>query len=104
MKRNVGNLSGIKTPQKAKVRAMPKAQGASYLDLYMRTKEKTRLEQEKSAVDKRKEQLESNLEELEQEIETLKKILPQEEKQTEGKERVKKKAPQKEWKTMTLDY
>lgn len=104
MKQKMGSLSDIKTPQRARVRAMPKGQGASYLDLYMRAKEKARLEEEKSAVDKRKEQLESNLEDLEQEIETLEKILPQEDKQIEDKQRVKKQAPQKEWKRMTLEY
>lgn len=83
---------------------MPKGQGASYLDLYIRAKEKARLEEEKSVVDKRKEQLESNLEDLEQEIETLKEILPQEDEQTKNKQRVKEKTPQKEWKRMTLEY
>lgn len=104
MKQKMGNLSDIKTPQKARIQAMPKAQGASYLDLYMRVKEKARLEQEKSVVDKRKEQLESNLQNLELEIETLKEILPQEDKQTRTREKVKKKALKKEWKTMPLDY
>lgn len=104
MKKKASGLSDIKTTQGAKVRAMPKRQGANYLDLYVLTKEKARLEEEKSVVDKRKEQLESNIKELEREIETLTKTLSQQDGQTVSPERVKKKAPQKEWKTMPLEY
>lgn len=104
MQQKMSGLSDIKTSQKARVHGTPKSAEASYLDLYILSKERDRLEQEKSVVDKRKEQLEANLEDLKQQIETLKKVVPQEGRQIGGREAIKKEVAKKEWKTMTLDY
>ncbi|MCG2676977.1 hypothetical protein L6386_00200 [bacterium] len=103
MKQKMGGLSDIRTPQREKMRSMPKAEGGDYLSLYMLTKEKERLKQEKSNVDKRKKNLEANLENVEKEIEKLEKMVPEEGKEIKKREVSKKKLP-REMKSMTLDY
>jgi len=105
MRRKASGLSDIKTSQKTKLHTMPKkVRDSDYLDLYLLTKEKDRLEQEKSAVDKRRKRLEENLKELQQQIETLQKAAAGEDGEAKDKEKVEKKISQKEWKTMTLGY
>lgn len=104
MGRNIGNLSNIKTTQKAKLRSRPKVGDSNYLDLYILDKEKARLEQEKSVVDKRKEQIEVNLKDIHCQIETLEKTAPQGGRQSKSKKPLKKAVSKKEWETMTLDY
>lgn len=105
MKQRASGLSDIKTSQKTKLHTVPKKiRDAGYLDLYLLSKEKARLEQEKSALDRRKKQLEENLEELQQQMEMLQKAAAEEDGEAKDKEKVKKRAPHKEWKTMPLEY
>lgn len=96
-------LFDMRTPQKIKMRSMPKA-GGNHLDLYMLIKEKDRLEQEKVNVDKRKKQLETNLKEINKDIKKLEKSLSEGKKELPVEEREKKKFPKKQIKTMTVDY
>lgn len=106
MPRDIGGLENIKTSQKAKIRCKPKVEGQEYLDLYMLGKEKERLGRYMRTVTKAKETTQVSLEEVEEEIKELEKTvpLPEEDKQTKLKKRTRKKAPQKEWKKMILDY
>jgi len=102
-------LRGIRTMRSSGKRSIPRVmQGSGYLDLYMRSKEKDRLEKEMAHLDKRKTENERRLGEIEKEIGTLKA-------QQEGRVNEEKRAvpaglpvvagiPQKKWKTMSVNF
>lgn len=104
MRQKLGGLSDIKTPQKTKVRSMPRTGGLNYLDLYMLTKEKDRLEQEKYIVEKRKKNVEENLESITEQLSEAGVPETNPDKSRKGKETVEKKRPRKDFKVMQIDY
>jgi hypothetical protein len=96
-------LRGIRTMRSGGKRSIPGVmQGSSYLDLYMRSKEKDRLEREMAHLDKRKTENEKRITEIEKEIGTLKA-------QEEGRVKKEKRAvpagiSRKKWKTMAVSF
>ena len=105
-KRGVSDLTGlrgIRTMRSGGMRSIPGVmQGSSYLDLYMRSKEKDRLEREMAHLDKRKKENERRIVEIEKEMGTLK---DQEEGAIkEEKREVQHAISQKKWKTMSVSF
>ena len=106
---NLTGLRGIRTLRSGGKRSIPRVmQGSSYLDLYIRSKERDRLEREMAHLDKRKKENERRIVEIEKEIGTLKA-------QEEGAIKAEKRAvpaglpamagiPQKKWKTMRVNF
>lgn len=104
MRQKLGGLSDIKTPQKTKLRSMPNMGGPNYLDLFMLTKEKDRLEQEQYNVDKRKKNIDKTLAEIKEQLSEAGALKTNVDKSNEQKKTLEKRKPKKEFKTMTLDY
>jgi len=104
LEQDLRGVSSIKTSQKSKVRAMPRAKGSEYLDLFLLGKNKTRLEKEKINVEKRNVQVGDDLKVIDKEISEL-------EGEISGKEPIKttaqgykKKVPKKPMKVMRFEY
>lgn len=101
---SIGGLSDIRTGIKAKIRSMPENPENKYLDLYVMTKRKARLELEKLAVEKREKGLKADLGDLKEGIKRI-------EKTVQGEAASKRKcrssgdaAQKKPFKTMDMDY
>lgn len=103
MRQTVGGLNEINTSQKAKIRSMPKSPGRDYLDLYLMTLEKDRLEQEKIQTEKRKSRVDTDLERISHKMGELKKAIPKEDR-VSSKEMSEKRVSAEPFKIMSLDY
>lgn len=120
-KRGVSDLAGLRalrTMRSGGKRSIPRVmQGSSYLDLYMRSKEKDRLERELAHLDKRKTENEKRIAEIEKEMGVLK--VQEEGRAKEEKREVQQAIPstsclpagtalgtssQKKWKTMSVSF
>ncbi|MDD5773806.1 MAG: hypothetical protein PHX78_10120 [bacterium] len=89
----------VKSIHSAGLRAIPKIQRSSYLELYTFKREKDRLEKEIFALDKRRNTASRMLNGLYQRIETLEKEI-----QEEGKIKTYTNIPAKPVKKMTINY
>jgi hypothetical protein len=105
--KGIGNLPQ-KTNLKCKVRSKPKVGGQEYLDLYLMTKEKERLEKIGQVIGRIQRQTAKSWREVEKETAKVKKtVLSAGETGTEAKrkvEKTRKKTPQNPMKTIVLDY
>lgn len=112
-KKGVSDLTGLRalrTMHSGAKRSIPGVmQGSSYLDLYMRSKEKERLEREVAHLEKRKKENERRMAEIEKEVETLK--TKEEGRVKEEKREVKESISHppagragKKWKTMSVNF
>jgi hypothetical protein len=98
---DIGGLRAIKTLHTTGRRSILRVQGSAYLDLYMRKKEKERLEKELSILERRRKGIEKRLQEISKEIELL------ENPEQKRPIRVKGDGTEgsiKKWKTMDLRY
>ncbi|MEW6087330.1 MAG: hypothetical protein AB1498_03430 [bacterium] len=95
----ISSVRDIKSIHSAGLRAIPKIQRSSYLELYMFKREKDRLEKEIFALDKRRNTASRMLNGLYQRIETLEKEI-----QEEGKIKTYRNIPTKPLKTMAINY
>lgn len=97
-----------KTNLKCKVHSKPKVDGQEYLDLYLMTKEKERLEKFGQVTGRMQRQTAKNWREVQKEVAKAEKTLsPTEETRVEAKrkvEKTRKRAPKKPMKTIPLDY
>ncbi|NQS89978.1 hypothetical protein HQ584_09330 [Patescibacteria group bacterium] len=105
--KRMGNLPE-RTNLKCKVRSKPKVEGQEYLDLYLMTKEKERLERFGEVVGKMEKQTAKNWTEVKRGIAEAENTLPSaEERGIETKRKVKKirkRTPKKPMKTIPLNY
>lgn len=62
-------LSGINTPLKKRMTSIPKKKGINYLDLFVASKEKNRMEQEQEATEEKRKHLEESIERLDKILE-----------------------------------
>jgi len=101
-----GNLPE-KTNLKSKVRSKPKVEGQEYLDLYLMKKEKERLAKIGQVIGRIQRQTAKSWREVEEETAKIKKSMLSEETEIESKgkvEKVRKRTPENQMKTMVLDY
>ncbi|MEA1964199.1 MAG: hypothetical protein U9O41_03615 [Candidatus Aerophobetes bacterium] len=99
------SIRDVKTARGGNLRATPRPKGSAYLDLFMLTKEKEKLEKEESNLEKRKMQIQKRLEEIAQQIEILKKDLGKQEKKSGGEKTFQaRKTSGKNWRTVSLGY
>lgn len=92
----------LKTAIKAKMRSLPKGSVNRYLDLYILTRKRTKLEQEMNALLKRKRLIDDELKDLDTEIRRLGKTISREESRRSSKPQARKDAG--EFRTFVLDY
>jgi len=105
-KSRIGNLPE-KTNLKSKVRSKPKVEGQEYLDLYLMKKEKERLAKIGQVIGRIQRQTAKSWREVEEETAKIKKSMLSEETEIESKgkvEKVRKRTPENQMKTMVLDY
>ena len=76
--RYVPSIRDMKSMHTAGIRSIPKAQRSSYLDLFILSKEKDRLEKESFMVGKRSSSLDKQLATIDKRMEILKKEISQE--------------------------
>lgn len=93
----------IKTAMKVKMRSLPKASVNRYLDLYILTRKRTKLELEMQALLKRKKSIEDDLKELEKEIKNIGKTILKEDGKRNSKEAARKGAKES-FKTIVMEY
>lgn len=99
---DIGGLRAMKSMHTTGRRSIPRVQGSTYLDLYMRKKEKERLEKELSILDKRKRGIEKRLQEVSKEIEVLEK--PEQKRPIRDQDGGSVRITDRGWKTMELHY
>lgn len=99
---DIGGLRAIKSMHTTGLRSIPRVQGSTYLDLYMRKKEKERLEKELSILEKRKRGIEKRLQEVSKEIEILEK--PEQKRPIRDQDDGSMRITDRGWKTMELQY
>jgi len=106
-RKRMGNLPE-KTNLKCKVRSKPKGEGQGYLDLFLMTKEKERLESFGQVIGKMQRQTARDLTEVNREIAKVKNTLSSvEERGIETRKRTEKtgkRTPKKPMKTFPLNY
>lgn len=95
----VSGARDVKSIHSAGLRAIPKIQRSSYLELYTFKREKDRLEKEIFSLDKRRNTAQRILNSLYQRIETLEKEIHE-----EGKIKTYRNVPAKPVKTMAINY
>ncbi len=96
--KNRSGLLDISTPQKARLRSIPKTHRSSYLDLYMLEMDREKVEKELALLEKRKESNERRLGEIERQIKLL------ESSQKESPDAAEPKNEKKRWTTMKMPY
>jgi len=104
MLRGATSLSGLKdirTMTSSKKRSISRVQSSTYLDLYMLSKEKDRLEKEGYILEKRKKVIQKKLDEINTEMGRLKK---EDANRRKAYPEEFKKPLKKDWKTMPLKY
>jgi len=104
MVRGVMELKGLsetRTLQGSKKRSMPRAQNATYLDIFILGKEKDRLEKEMIIIDKRKTSMQRRLDEIAVEMKKLEEAEIRKKRATPG---APKSHHKKGWKTMAMTY
>jgi hypothetical protein len=104
MVRGVMELKGLsetRTLQGSKKRSMPRAQNATYLDIFILGKERDRLEKEMIIIDKRKTSMQRRLDEIAVEIKKLEEAEIRKKRATPG---APKSHHKKGWKTMAMTY
>ena len=104
MIRGVTELKGLsetRTLQGSKKRSMPRAQNATYLEMFILGKEQGRLEKEMIIIDKRKASMQRRLDEIAVEIKKLKEEEIRGKRATPG---APKSHHKKGWKTMAMTY
>jgi hypothetical protein len=104
MIRGVMKLKGLRetrTLQGSKKRSMPRAQNATYLDIFILGKERDRLDKETIVIDKRKASMRSRLDEIVIEIKNLEEAENRGKRAASGKSQ---RGPAKGWKTMAMTY
>jgi hypothetical protein len=104
MIRGVLKLKGLretKTLQGSKKRSMPRAQNATYLDIFILGKERDRLDKEMIIVDKRKASMRRRLDEIAIEMNNLEEAENRKKRAAPDKS---KRCPAKGWKTMAMTY
>ena len=104
MEQDIQGVSSIKTSQKSKVRAMPRAKGSEYLDLFLLGKNKARLEKENINVTKRKIHVEGELKAIDEEIMELGGAVSREEPKETAFSKYRKMVPKKPMKVMKVEY
>jgi len=92
-----------RTAPRTKIRSVPKASVNRYLDLYVLTRKRTKLELELHALLKRKKSIEDDLKDLGKEIINIGKTVLKEDGKRNSKENAPKGAKEK-FKTMVMDY
>ncbi len=99
------SIRDAKTARGGNLRAAPRPKGSAYLDLFMLTKERDKLEKEESNLEKRKMQIQKRLEEITERVEMLRKDLEKQE-ENPGKKKTfqARSAPDKNWRTVSLGY
>jgi hypothetical protein len=104
MIRGIVKLKGLretKTLQGSKKRSMPRAQNATYLDIFILGKERDRLDKEMIIIDKRKSSMRRRLDEIAIEMKNLEETENREKRAAPGGSR---RHPPKGWKTMGMKY
>ena len=104
MIRGVMKLKGLRetrTLQGSKKRSMPRAQNATYLDIFILGKERDRLEKEMIIIDKRKASMRRRIDEIAVEMKKLEEAEIRGKRATPGES---KSRPAKGWKTMAMKY
>ena len=100
--------SHVKSASRVKLRAAPKkAKDTAYLDLFLLSKERTRLHQEQSHLDRRQGQNQKKLAEVEANMQSAEKAVGERGQETddgEGPPPEQKRPPRKNWQRMALDY
>jgi putative cell wall-binding protein len=94
-------LREIRTMTSSQKRSIPRVQSSAYLDLYILSKEKDRLEKEVCNLDKRKKSIQKRLDEINAEMDRLQKA---ETERPEGNIESIEKPSGKDWKTLSLNY
>lgn len=103
MPRPVTGRSVIKTAMKMKASSLPKASVNSYLDLYVLTRKRTKLELEMQALIKRKNSIQDELDDLAREIRAIEKTVMKQDRKRDGRE-VARKGTREPFKTIVMDY
>ena len=104
MIRGVMKLKGLRetrTLQGSKKRSMPRAQNATYLDIFILGKERDRLHKEMIIIDKRKESMRRRLDEIATEMNNLEEAEKREKRAAPGESG---RRPAKGLKTMAMTY
>ncbi len=102
MKAQIRSLQAIRSMQSTGQRSIPKVQRSTYLDLYMSTKEKERLEKEISNLDRRKQDLQMKLDNVKSRMDELQK--PEAARKEGASQESEEQSSAKDWKTMSVTY
>jgi chromosome segregation ATPase len=102
MKAQIRSLQAIRSMRSTGQRSIPKVQRSTYLDLYMSTKEKERLEKEISNLDRRKQDLQMKLDNVKSRMDELQK--PEAARKERASQESEEHSLAKEWKTMSVTY
>ncbi len=102
MKAQIRSLQAIRSMQSTGQRSIPKVQRSTYLDLYMSTKEKERLEKEISNSDRRKQDLQMKLDNVKSRMDELQK--PEAARKERASQEPEEQSSVKDWKTMAVTY
>jgi predicted nucleic acid-binding Zn-ribbon protein len=102
MKVRISSLSAIKSLRSTGRRSNPGTEGSTYLELYMSTKEKERIEEELSNLDRRRQKLQGKLDDINNRMDKLQK--PEAATREKASQEVGAPRLTKEWKTMSATY
>lgn len=112
MSQRIAGIRKLKTARRAKLRSKPKIEGQEYLELYLMTKEKERLQRYHEVISDTREITEDEIKDAEKEFGKLKKRvgIAELDSQTDVKATVsdgpqhKKRKPIRPMKTVVIDY
>jgi len=93
----------VKTPMRIKMRSLPKVTENRYLDLYVMTRKRTKLELEMQALLKRKKGIDDELKDLDKEIRKIGRTIFREDGKRNSKESARTEAKES-FKTVVMEY
>jgi hypothetical protein len=104
MAKKLRGVTDVKTAIRSKVFSKPRLKGSEYLEMFILEKNKIRLEQEKENLEKRKGEIEKDIRVIAREIARLENTVSHLKHNTWNPQDHRKPLPQKQVKTMTMDY
>lgn len=100
---SIAGQTVAKTPMRIKMRSLPKASVNRYLDLYVLTRKRTKLELELQALLKRKKSIDDDLKDLDKEIRKIGRTIFKEDGRRNTREAARKET-RESFRTIVMEY